>query len=82
MIEFEYRTYRVEWQVQSVTVDQYDQNPVIYARKSFATKSEAEEYRKQIAKPHQYTSRWVPNDATHSYVDCYIRRVEVFVPNV
>ena len=77
---WEYRTYRVEWQVQSVEVDQYDQNPRIYATASFPSREEADAHRREIAQPHAYVSgRWVPYDAPHSYVDCYVRYVEVRV---
>jgi hypothetical protein len=78
---YTYKTYRQEWRVNCVEVDQYDRNPQTYASASFPTREEAEAYRETIAAPHKYVvGRWVPNDATHSYVDVYVQRTEVLVP--
>lgn len=75
---WEYTRKRIEWRVQSVEVDQYDQNPVAYATAVFPTQELAAAHRERIAKPHEWVEgRWAPNDAPHSYVDCYVTRAEV-----
>lgn len=74
---YSYKTYRQEWRVNSVEVDHYDCNPRVYATAAFPTREEAEAHRLAIAKPHQFVEgRWVPNDAPHSYVDCYVQYTE------
>ena len=80
MDKFKYKTYRCEWQLQFITVDQYGKTMRVDRVIPFATYDEAKEARPNYAVEHKYVKeRWIPKDATNDYqeVEISYREVEV-----
>lgn len=76
-MNWEIRTYRVEWLAECGMVDQYGQNFQPYDTVVRPSQEAAEIALREIAHPHPYVSdRWVPNDAPHSYVEARVCRRE------
>lgn len=77
---WEHKTYRIEWCVMHVEVDQYGIEQGTLDTFPFATKGEAERFRPEVAEQHKYVKgRWIPKDAKHTYVETIIRRRETLV---
>ena len=80
MTDFKFKTYRCEWQIQFITVDQYEQVTGVYRTIPFPTLEEATAARPEYAEPHQWVkSRWVPKDRTSDYQEVEINYKEVLV---
>jgi hypothetical protein len=80
MTGFTFKTYRCEWRVCWINVDQYGQEVDEYKFEPFPTREEALNYRALVAHEHQYVKeRWIPNDATNDYQECVVRYREVQV---
>ena len=80
---FIYKTYRCEWQLQTVNVDQYGQTMSVESYISYPTRAEAEAAREVYAVPNRHAMRWHPKDAAgkavndYQQVDIVYREVEV-----
>jgi hypothetical protein len=73
-------TYRVEWCVEIVEVDQYEKEMSTLYVKPFPTKEEAEKHISEITTPDKYVEgRLIWKNAANSYHNCRIRRREVKV---
>jgi hypothetical protein len=76
-----FKTYRVEWLVQNICVDQYGSKVSVESSVPFPTQDAALTYRNKAAHQHKYIKeRWIPNDPAHDYLECIIQYKEVLVP--
>jgi hypothetical protein len=83
MSDFQYKTYRVEWQVQCGEVDQYGQTFKAYKTYPFPTREAALAYLPQVANKAVLGGgfeRWTPKDAPHGYCEAQVVYREVAQP--
>jgi hypothetical protein len=76
-MNFQHKTYRVEWQVQCGEVDQYGQNFKSYRTDPFPTREEALAFLPQVATLHERLERWIPRDSRHGYCEAQVVYREV-----
>jgi hypothetical protein len=71
-----YRTFRVEWVVKIVLVDQYGKEDVFqppFYESVHPTREDAVAELERVTRPHQYIKgRRVSNMISHEYHDCYV----------
>jgi hypothetical protein len=76
--EFQFKTYRVEWQVQLGDVDQYGQNFTPYEVYPFPTREEAKAFLPEVAVEHSHVKeRYVPKKGNNGYREARISYKEV-----
>jgi hypothetical protein len=79
MVKFKYKTYRCEWQIQFINVDQYGYHTGVYKYIPFPTRDEAWDHMPQVAVKNEYTLQWHPKDepSTYKVVSVVYKEVEI-----